>query len=119
MADIHITNARDDACFESKSALVARLAKGISLAAAPTFALMALLDYRSASAMDGMCSSGPMAPLSGMVPMYLLMSTFHCGPWFTLFLPKLNSQQPEKPLGSSESNPPRPHEFGRARRFHR
>jgi hypothetical protein len=33
--------------------------------------------------------------LSGMVPMYLLMSVFHAGPWL-----KLSKSPPEKPFSS-------------------
>ncbi|WP_454853538.1 hypothetical protein [Rhizobium binxianense] len=56
----------------------------LSLAAAPTFAAMALL---TAAAGDGemLCSSMPvLSPLGGMVPMYLLMSAFHLAPWLRL-----------------------------------
>jgi len=58
----------------------------LSLAAAPTFAIMALLQ--------GVFGGGPLAmlcsgaseasPLTGMVPMYLLMSAFHLAPWLKL-----------------------------------
>jgi hypothetical protein len=58
----------------------------LSLAAAPAFAIMALLtELFGGGAMDALCSAargGSM--LSGMVPMYLLMSAFHCGPWLKL-----------------------------------
>lgn len=59
----------------------------LSLAAAPTFALMAfvtgILDGRGAHQMA--CSGTmQMSPLSGMVPMYLLMSGFHFAPWLKL-----------------------------------
>jgi len=58
----------------------------ISLAAAPTFALMALLTVvLGGGRPDMLCSAAPNAsPLSGMVPMYLLMSAFHSAPWLKL-----------------------------------
>jgi hypothetical protein len=58
----------------------------LCLAAAPTFAMAALLtavfgggspDILCSAAQDG-------SPLSGMVPMYLLMSAFHSAPWLKL-----------------------------------
>ena len=55
----------------------------LSLAATPTFALMALLAAIHNSVMpDMMCSAG--SPMSGMVTMYMLMSAFHLGPWLRL-----------------------------------
>jgi hypothetical protein len=57
----------------------------LALAAAPTFAVMALLTYLSGGDADMMCSAARGAsPLSGMVPMYLLMSAFHSAPWLKL-----------------------------------
>jgi hypothetical protein len=54
----------------------------LSLAAAPTFAIMALLSaIGSRGAPDVFCSA---APLGGMIPMYLLMSAFHSAPWLRL-----------------------------------
>jgi len=53
----------------------------LGLAAAPTFAVMALLTYLFGAGVDMMCS---MSPLSGMVPMYVLMSAFHFAPWLKL-----------------------------------
>ena len=62
-----------------------RAAGWLSLAAAPTFAIMALLTVRGGGAPDMLCSGAQAAsPLSGMVPMYLLMSAFHSAPWLTL-----------------------------------
>jgi hypothetical protein len=58
----------------------------LSLAAAPTFAIMALLTGIQDGGMPGMlCSAAHGAsPLTGMVPMYLLMSAFHSAPWLKL-----------------------------------
>jgi hypothetical protein len=58
----------------------------LSLAAAPTFAIMALLTGIQDGGMPGMlCSAAQDAsPLTGMVPMYLLMSAFHSAPWLRL-----------------------------------
>ena len=59
---------------------------GLSLAAAPTFAIMALLTgVLGGGAPDVLCSAAQDAsPLSGMAPMYLLMSVFHAAPWLEL-----------------------------------
>ena len=56
----------------------------LSLAAAPTFATMALVTAVTGGA-DMICSamSAPF-PLSGMATMYLLMSVFHLSPWLRL-----------------------------------
>jgi hypothetical protein len=57
----------------------------LCLAAAPTFAIMALLTGLGGGSPDMLCSAAPDAsPLSGMVPMYLLMSAFHSTPWLKL-----------------------------------
>jgi hypothetical protein len=59
----------------------------LALAAAPSFAAMALLDsvFGTAQA-DVICSAIHGPGLSGMVPMYLLMSGLHLAPWFRLVL---------------------------------
>jgi len=58
----------------------------LSLAAAPVFAVMALLTGLQGVGMpDMLCSVAHDAwPLTGMVPMYLLMSAFHLAPWLRL-----------------------------------
>jgi hypothetical protein len=58
----------------------------LSLAAAPTFLIMALFTGVNAGGMpDGLCSAAYAAsPLTGMAPMYLLMSAFHLAPWLRL-----------------------------------
>ena len=61
-----------------------RAAGWLSLAAAPTFAIMAVLTGLS-GAHDMVCSTVHVAsPLNGMVPMYVLMTVFHCVPWLRL-----------------------------------
>ncbi|WP_216840686.1 hypothetical protein [Dyella sp. S184] len=60
-----------------------RAADWLGLAAAPTFAIMALLTgVLGGGPMDMLCSAAHGAsPLSGMVLMYGLMSAFHSAPW--------------------------------------
>ena len=60
-------------------------AEFLSLAAAPTFAAMALLTALGGGGPLAMLCSPDASPLTGMVPMYLLMSAFHAGPWLRLF----------------------------------
>lgn len=52
----------------------------LSLAAAPTFAIMALLSATGGTP-DLLCSSTGGSPFGGMTAMYLLMSAFHSAPW--------------------------------------
>ena len=59
------------------------IADWLCLAAAPTFAVMALLTgVFGGGAPDVLCSAT--SPLGGMVPMYLLMTAFHSAPWLSL-----------------------------------
>ena len=62
------------------------VADGLSLAAAPTFAIMALLtSVFGGGSMDLLCAAAQdTSSLSGMVPMYVLMSAFHLTPWLRL-----------------------------------
>ena len=61
-------------------------AEYLSLAAAPTFAIMALLTTATGSGpADILCSAAHASPLGGMAAMYLLMSAFHMAPWLKLF----------------------------------
>ena len=58
----------------------------LRLAAAPTFAVMALLTgVLGGAPPDVLCSTAHGAsPLTGMGAMYLLMCTFHLAPWLKL-----------------------------------
>lgn len=59
------------------------IADWLCLAAAPTFALMAVLTCIQGGDAAMMCMGAPLAglPLTGMPAMYLLMAAFHLAPW--------------------------------------
>ncbi len=70
----------------------ARVAGWLGLAAAPTFAVMAVVTGLLESGGGAMlCGGPPGSPLGGMVVMYLLMSGFHLGPWLRLAERRLSS----------------------------
>jgi hypothetical protein len=72
-------SGRDDGAAVARAA-----ADWLSLAAAPTFAVMALMTATGGQP-QWLCATAHLgAPLSGMVPMYLLMSAFHTAPWLRL-----------------------------------
>jgi hypothetical protein len=67
--------------------IAARGANWLCLAAAPTFAIMALLTAfpGGAGPPDMLCAAAQhVSPLSGMAAMYWLMSAFHSAPWLRL-----------------------------------
>ena len=62
----------------------------LSLAAAPAFAVMALI-----TAMSGGAAHGE-SPLTGMAPMYLLMAAFHSAPWLDLASGRRSEARPRE-----------------------
>jgi len=80
---------------ESRNADALGAADWLSLAAAPTFAVTALLSGLLGGGPSAMlCLSArdasPLAGmLGGMVPMYLLMTAFHSAPWLKLISVRL------------------------------
>jgi hypothetical protein len=71
------------ACAGSGHTTALGAADWLSLVAAPTFAIMALLTLLLGRSPDFLCVADA-SPLSGMVPMYVLMSAFHLAPWLKL-----------------------------------
>jgi hypothetical protein len=82
------SNAPDAASCDDEgtaAAAAAGIVRWLSLAAAPTFAIMALLTaVVGGGPLDSLCSAANASPVGGMVPMYLLMSAFHSAPWLKL-----------------------------------
>jgi len=68
------------------AAITACLADGLYLAATPAFAVMALITGLSDDPMSRLCSIDSGSLLSGMLPMYLLMSVLHSPPWLKLIV---------------------------------
>jgi hypothetical protein len=77
---------RPAAPLRSARPATARLTRWLSLGAAPVFAAMAVLagaHCGDGGTMPGMDMPDP-SPLTGMTPMYVLMSVFHLAPWLKL-----------------------------------
>lgn len=77
---------------ESGHSVTLHAADWLSLAAAPAFAITALLTgVLGGGQPDVLCSAGEHAsPLGGMTPMYLLMIAFHTPPWLKLISGRRN-----------------------------
>jgi hypothetical protein len=88
MADIFMTSRSAGSKQElgiSRRSVAHVAADWLCLAATPTFAIMSLLAALGGGQSDILCSAGEhTSPLSGMIPMYLLMSAFHSPPWLKL-----------------------------------
>jgi hypothetical protein len=88
---IGFTAGRRGACSGSAAEL-------LRLAAAPTFAGMALLSsVLGQGSPDALCSAGQDASqLTGMVAMYVLVSIFHAAPWLKLISTARDPSTPTK-----------------------
>ena len=87
MTEAHPASSTGGVNYDDEGAAAALgTANWLCLAAAPTFAAMALLTrVLDGGAPDILCTAGQDAsPLGGMVPMYLLMSAFHSPAWLKL-----------------------------------
>jgi hypothetical protein len=63
------------------------MVKWLRLAAAPSFAIMALLTVALDSGQpNALCIATGHLGVGGMAPMYLLMAVFHSAPWLSLIL---------------------------------
>src|SRR5215472_3177866 len=78
----------------------------LCLGAAPTFAIMALLTCVFGGQTDILCSAtAPTSPLTGMIPMYLLMSAFHSSSWLKLMSSRRNFTDRIEPPHSNRRSP--------------
>jgi hypothetical protein len=86
---------------ENSAAAALGAADWLCFAAAPAFAIMALLTgVFGGGPPDTLCLAAQASPLSGMVLMYVLMSAFHSAPWL-----KLISGRRSAALRSSQRRP--------------
>ena len=102
---------------ESGQAHALGAAGWLGLAAAPTFAIMALLTGVGDGPADMLCSAAHEAsPLSGMVPMYWRMSVFQSAPWLKLISSRRTTillSRPWAKLGRNLSKTSAPSPAGR------
>ncbi len=81
-----LAGAASDRAASLENANLAALgaADWLRLAAAPTFALMALLTGADGGGPGRFICSAAASPLGGMATMYFLMVVFHLPPWLKL-----------------------------------
>jgi hypothetical protein len=86
MSEAYRANSVGGGSHGGDGAAIARVAADwLSLAAAPAFAMMALITVCLGGGMEPLCSAPQQGSLwSGMVPMYLMMGAFHSAPWLRL-----------------------------------
>ena len=79
------------------NAVASALTRALYLAAAPTFAIMALLTgVLGGGRSDILCSAAEhTSPLIGMIPMYVLISAFLLPPWLKL----ISNRRKRRPPG--------------------
>ena len=108
--EIHTVNAPRGARLDDRddAGAAVGLAKWLCLGATPTFAIMALMTGLDGSPTDKLCTSGPGALLSGMVPMYLFMSVFHSPPWLKVMFERRGGVgRPARPAVAGVISEPR------------
>jgi hypothetical protein len=93
MTEAYHAGSRGGAVCENEGAAALGIAKWLCLAATPAFGIMALMMHvLSGGPMDTVCPAGHGFPLTGMVPMYTLMSVFHSAPWLKLLSSRKRSR---------------------------
>jgi hypothetical protein len=80
--------------YECGAAAVFGAADWLSFAAAPTFAIMTLLTGVHGGGQPDVTCSANASLLSGMAPMYLLMSAFHSAPWLKMISSRRSGGRP-------------------------
>jgi hypothetical protein len=89
------SDGSDDRGAIHQNAAPSRTSNKLALAAAPTFAFMALLTSGlSGGSTEMLCSTADASPLSGMTTMYLLMTAFHAAPWLKLIRAVCHAKYP-------------------------
>lgn len=90
-----IQNETAGGCLDNGYVAPRGSADWLALAATPTFAIMALFTGLFGGTPDALCAAlQGTSPLSGMVPMYLLMSAFHAAPWVRLVSSRMRCGAP-------------------------